>query len=41
MDEPDAVVSGRRIELARELLLLPKCNILMGCVAGLIVGAIQ
>lgn len=41
MDDPDAVVSGRRIELARELLLVLNWSILIGCVAGLIVGAIQ
>lgn len=41
MDDPDAVVSGRRVELARELLLVLNWSILIGCVAGLIVGAIQ
>lgn len=42
MDDPEAVVSGRRTELARELLLLVlNWSIFIGCVAGLIVGAIQ
>lgn len=41
MDDPEAVVSGRRVELARELLLVLNWSILIGCVAGLIVGAIQ